>query len=120
MVSRQALETNLMYRRAREVGAPLEQVMAVMLHVDGTWQSGLSLYRDQRRPFTEDERAILQDVTPMFANTVRNCRLYGGVRERLAALDDAESTAEATRKASTGLAVPPSWVRLLTPRQQKV
>src|SRR6478609_4223525 len=45
MVSRRDLERNVLYHRAREVGAPLEHVMAVMLHVDDSWQSGLSLYR---------------------------------------------------------------------------
>src|SRR5687768_9968765 len=59
MVSRPELEANMMYRRAREVGMPLEQVMAVMLHVDDRWQSGLSLYRERRRPFSEAERASL-------------------------------------------------------------
>jgi DNA-binding CsgD family transcriptional regulator len=85
MISRRRLETNFMYRRAREVGAPLEQVMAVMLHVGtaaasqsgGTWQSGLSVYRDRRRPFGARERALLQEVTPALVNAVSNCRLFG-------------------------------------------
>lgn len=87
MIDRRALEANPMYQRAREIGAPLEQVMAVMLHVDQGWQSGLSLYRDRRRPFTARERAILQDLTPAFVNAVRNCRLFGDQGERLAVLD---------------------------------
>lgn len=87
MVSRTSLEANPMYRRAREIGVPLEQVMAVMLHVDDRWQSGLSLYRDRRRPFTEHERRILQDVTPAFVNAVRSCHLFGAVTERLEALE---------------------------------
>lgn len=81
MISRRRLETNFMYQRAREVGAPLEQVMAVMLHVasqtGGAWQSGLSVYRDRRRAFGARERARLQDVTPALVNAVRNCRLFG-------------------------------------------
>ena len=77
MVSRAELEQNMMYRRAREVGAPLEQVMAVMLHVDDRWQSGLSLYRERRRPFSGAERARLQSVTPALANAVRNCHQFG-------------------------------------------
>lgn len=80
MVSRAELETNMMYRRAREVGAPLEQVMAVMLHIDDRWQSGLSLYRERRRPFTDRERAILQDVTPAIVNAVRSCHLFGAAQ----------------------------------------
>lgn len=87
MVSRRDLETNPMYRRAREVGAPLEQVMAVMLHVDDRWQSGLSLYRERRKPFSCDERALLQQVTPALANAVRNCHLFGAATDWKSALD---------------------------------
>jgi DNA-binding NarL/FixJ family response regulator len=87
MVSRRELTTNPMYRRAREVGAPLEQVMAVMLHIDDRWQSGLSLYRERRRPFSTDERALLQQVTPALANAVRNCHLFGAAASWKSALD---------------------------------
>jgi DNA-binding CsgD family transcriptional regulator len=87
MVSRADLETNLMYRRAREVGVPLEQVMAVMLHIDARWQSGLSLYRDTRRPFSERERASLQQVTPAIVNAVRNCHVFGAAADWSAALE---------------------------------
>lgn len=89
MVSRSELEANVMYRRAREVGAPLEQVMAVMLHVDARWQSGLSLYRERRRPFSDKERAQLQRVTPALANAVRNCHLFAAARDWSAALEHA-------------------------------
>jgi len=82
MVGRRALERNMMYGRAREVGSPIEQVMAVMLHVDGTWQSGLSLYRERRRPFSERDRLRLQRLTPAIANTVRNCRRFAAVAWR--------------------------------------
>ena len=95
MVGRRALEANPMYRRAREIGVPLEQVMAVMLHVDHGWQSGLSLYRDRRRPFTAHERAVLQDVTPALVNAVRNCQLYGARTERLEVLEALVSDADA-------------------------
>jgi DNA-binding CsgD family transcriptional regulator len=87
MVSRADLETNLMYRRAREVGAPLEQVMAVMLHIDDRWQSGLSLYREKRRPFSDHERASLQRVTPAIVNAVRNCHLFGAAADWGVALE---------------------------------
>jgi DNA-binding NarL/FixJ family response regulator len=89
MVCRSELEGNLMYRRAREVGAPLEQVMAVMLHVDDRWQSGLSLYRDRRRPFSSRERAALQRVTPALANAVRNCHLFEAATDWNHALEQA-------------------------------
>lgn len=82
MVDRRALERNMMYQRARQVGSPIEQVMAVMLHVDGNWQSGLSLYRERRRPFSERERRRLQRLTPAIANAVRSCRTYAAVARR--------------------------------------
>jgi DNA-binding CsgD family transcriptional regulator len=87
MVSRSELEQNLLYRRARELGAPLEQVMAVMLHLDDRWQSGLSLYRDRARPFSEIERARLQRVTPALANAVRNCQAFGAAADWKLALE---------------------------------
>ncbi len=77
MIARPELEQNLLYRRARELGVPLEQVMAVMLHIDDRWQSGLSLYRDRTRPFSGAERARLQRITPALANAVRNCHQFG-------------------------------------------
>ncbi|MEO8905777.1 MAG: helix-turn-helix transcriptional regulator [Polyangiaceae bacterium] len=97
MVSRRELEQNMMYRRAREVGAPVEHVMAVMLHVDDHWQSGLSLYRERHRPFSEVERARLQRVAPALANAVRNCHQFGHVANWKSALDGMlASTSEAT------------------------
>jgi DNA-binding CsgD family transcriptional regulator len=87
MVDRRALERNMMYGRAREVGSPIEQVMAVMLHVDGSWQSGLSVYRERRRPFSERDRLRLQRLTPAIANTVRNCRRFAAVACRSDALE---------------------------------
>jgi DNA-binding CsgD family transcriptional regulator len=89
MVSRSELEGNVMYRRAREIGAPLEHVMAVMLHVDDRWQSGLSLYRERRRPFSDEERAALQSVTPALANAVRNCHLFAAATDWNGALEHA-------------------------------
>ncbi|HLM75027.1 MAG TPA: LuxR C-terminal-related transcriptional regulator [Polyangiaceae bacterium] len=87
MIARPDLEANMMYRRAREVGVPLEQVMAVMLHIDDRWQSGLSLYRERRRPFSERERASLQRITPALANAVRSCHLFGDAAEWGSALN---------------------------------
>lgn len=76
MLGRREIEANPMYQRAREVGAPIEQVMSVMLHVEQGWQGGLSLYRERRRPFSERERDALQLATPALANAVRNCQLF--------------------------------------------
>src|SRR5262245_37007853 len=41
MIERRELERSVLYHRARELDAPLEQVMAVMLVVGPSWQSGL-------------------------------------------------------------------------------
>ncbi|MDC0678284.1 LuxR C-terminal-related transcriptional regulator [Sorangium atrum] len=76
MIDRRAFERNMMYHRARELGSPIEQVIAVMLHASGGLQSGLSLYRKRRRPFTEREQRMLQLLTPAIANAVRNCWLF--------------------------------------------
>jgi len=117
MVGRRALERNPMYRLAREVGVPLEHVMAVMLHagarsgappaMEARWESGLSLYRDRRRPFTSGERRTLQDVTPAFVNAVRNCLAFAALRDQSAA-----SPAPAE--------LPPAWMTRLTPAQRNV
>jgi len=104
MVSRSDLENNVMYRRAREIGAPLEQVMAVMLHVDDRWQSGLSLYRDKRRPFSERERALLQRVTTAMGNAVRNCHMFRAAVDWGAALEAVLND----RDASIVLVAPPA------------
>jgi DNA-binding CsgD family transcriptional regulator/GAF domain-containing protein len=79
MIDRSALERNMMYHRARELGITIEHVMAVMLHVNAHWQSGLSLYRDKRRPFSARERGILQQLTPTIANAVRNCMRFSEI-----------------------------------------
>ena len=85
MITRSGLEANMMYHRARELGAPLEHVMAVMLHgnapdvpseIGEAWQSGLAVYRDRRRPFGPRERAALKQVTPALAHAVWNCRQF--------------------------------------------
>jgi DNA-binding CsgD family transcriptional regulator len=87
MVARAELEQNMMYRRAREVGAPMEHVMAVMLHLDNGLQSGLSLYREQKKPFSAVERDRLQSVTPALANAVRNCHQFAMAADWKAALE---------------------------------
>ncbi len=87
MVSRDALEKNMMYRRAREVGAPLEQVMSVMLHEELRWQSGLSLFRAKRRAFSDKDACTLQRVIPAIRAALRNCQLATAAREWSAALE---------------------------------
>ena len=87
MIDRRGLERHALYRHARDVGAPLEQVMAVMVVVGAEGASGLALYRDRRRPFSARERATLQSVTPAFTRAIHHCLLHSRVRSKAAAFD---------------------------------
>ena len=104
MIGRPALEANMMYRRARQVGAPLEQVMAVMLYAGEGGQGGLAVYRERRRPFSEGERAALQRVTPALAQSVRNCQRFGAAAGWSAAL----AALLEDRQAAVVLVAPPA------------
>jgi DNA-binding CsgD family transcriptional regulator len=88
MIPRRELETNMMYGRARDLGMPLEHVMSTMLHVDDEWQSGVSLYRSERIPFSECDRDALASVTPALKHAVRNCRLFASVEHKRRALEE--------------------------------
>lgn len=76
MVPREVLERSALYQRGRELGMPMEHVMAVMLDVGQDWHGGLTLYRERRRPFSDHTRDILQWLTPRLVSTVRNCRRF--------------------------------------------
>ncbi len=82
MLPRSRLERSQVYQRCRELGLPLEHVMAVLLDVRQDWHGGLTLYRERRVPFTERDQAVLQLLTPILANTVRNCRLHAELTTR--------------------------------------
>lgn len=82
MSTRRNFVRNPFVLRAREVGAPINQVMAVSLLIEGVGLCGLSLYRDRARPFSKHEQRMLQQLTPAFANTVRNCRQFGDMSWR--------------------------------------
>lgn len=73
MIDRRAFQRNELYQWARELGTPIEQVMAVMLPVGAGFQSGLSLYRARPRPFSLRDQAVLQQLTRSIAHAVRNC-----------------------------------------------
>lgn len=79
MVPREVLERSRPYRLCHELGTPLEHVMSVKLDMRQDWHGGLTLYREQRGPFSERDRALLQGLTPFLARTVRNSRKLGGV-----------------------------------------
>lgn len=82
MLPRKRLERSQVYQRCRELGLPLEHVMAVLLDVRQDWHGGLTLYRERRTPFSERDQALLQLLTPILANTVRNCRTHAELTSR--------------------------------------
>ncbi|WP_437567687.1 helix-turn-helix transcriptional regulator [Sorangium sp. So ce542] len=75
MIDRKALQRNELYQWSRELGAPIEQVMAVMLPVDTGFRSGLSLYRARPRPFSLRDQVVLQELTQSISHAVSNCWL---------------------------------------------
>jgi DNA-binding CsgD family transcriptional regulator len=87
MVAPRALERTALYQRCHEIGFPMEHVMSVLLDPRGDWHGGLTLYRERQRPFSDKDRALLQRLTPMLVNTVRNCRLLGQESRRASLLD---------------------------------
>jgi DNA-binding NarL/FixJ family response regulator len=89
MLPRAELETNLMYRRARDFGTPLEQVMSAMLQVGPERSSGISLFRGERRAFSNAERDTLQSLLPALRSAVRNCQAFAGAASRAALLEAA-------------------------------
>lgn len=76
MLSRKALERHLVYRHAKQSGARLEQVMAVMLAHEHSWSSGLSLYRSRKLPFSDTDASILQLLVPQICHAVQNSRTH--------------------------------------------
>jgi DNA-binding CsgD family transcriptional regulator len=87
MLPRRELERNVMYGRSRDLGTPLEHVLSALLHGSGDWQSGISLFRSEARPFSEAERDTLQALLPALTNAVRNCRAFAAVTARADSLE---------------------------------
>ncbi|RKH58219.1 LuxR C-terminal-related transcriptional regulator [Corallococcus llansteffanensis] len=87
MLSRRELKRSLLYLRCRELGLPLEHVMAVLLELRQDWHGGFTLYREHAQPFSAREQALLNWLTPYLANTVRNCRMFSDVAMRGDLLD---------------------------------
>jgi len=86
MITRQKLHRHVVYSHARDAGAKLEHVMAVMLLHEREWSSGLSLYRSSPMPFSDREAEILKLIVPQLANAVRNSREHSE-RQREALLE---------------------------------
>jgi DNA-binding CsgD family transcriptional regulator len=84
---REAPEQLPAYRRYRELGTPLEHVMAVLLDVGRDWHGGFMLYRDRHQPFSERERALMQRITPLLKSVVRNCREMGEAQVQSSAME---------------------------------
>lgn len=76
MISRTALERHVVYQSALSAGARLEQVMAVMLSHEQEWSSGLSLYRERTRAFSDRDAEVLKLAVPMIRATVQNSRRF--------------------------------------------
>jgi DNA-binding CsgD family transcriptional regulator len=110
MLPRMRLERSQVYQRCRELGLPLEHVMAVLLDVSQDWHGGLTLYRERRLPFSDRDRALLQRLTPLLANTVRNCRMHAELTARGQLMD----ALLRHQGAECLVLVPPSTERLRT------
>lgn len=83
MLSRTALRRSAFYRYCRELRMPLEYVMSVLLSVERDWHGGFTLYRESpRRPFSDKEQRFLQELTPVLASVIRNCRAMAEMEER--------------------------------------
>ncbi len=74
MLPRRELEQSALYQRSKELDLSLEHVMAVLLPVLPSFLGAFTLYRDRRRPFSEQDAALLTSLTPHLLNTLRNCR----------------------------------------------
>lgn len=107
MLPRAERERSLLYRSCKTRGLSLEQILTVLVPVEGAGHGGLTLYRSRRRPFSERERSRLQQLAPMLAATLRTHRLLGEAAFRQAALE-----ALLTRDGSSAVLVTPSGQEL--------
>lgn len=77
IIAREDLESSAIYRFGHDMGVPLEQVMSVYLTQAG-WEGngGFSAYRLKRRPFSDRERDIIQQISPMLAKALQKCQVF--------------------------------------------
>lgn len=87
MLSRQQMRNSPMYAHCQEMNMPVERVLSVLLDMGLGWHSGFTLYRENRKAFSERERAFLQRLTPILARTVRNCLMLGDMARQGDLLD---------------------------------
>lgn len=76
MTDRRSFERNPFVCRARELGSPINQVMAALLIIEGVGMCGLAIYRDRKRPFSDDDQRLMQDFMPAFGITVSRCQQH--------------------------------------------
>lgn len=77
IMAREDLVRSAVYQFGLEVNFPLEHVLAVYLTQSG-WEGngGFSAYRLKNRPFSDHERDLLQQLTPLLMNTLQKCRVF--------------------------------------------
>ncbi len=71
------IERHPLYQYARSQHMPIEQILAVKMSTDPTWNGGLTLYRDKPRAYTAHEQQILQFLTQYLAAAMGARRHYG-------------------------------------------
>ena len=81
MIEREELRRSRLYAYCRDMGMPLEHVLAVLLDVGSDWHGGFTMYRTGERSFSDQERVDLQCLTPGLVGTVRNCQLMASVAD---------------------------------------
>ncbi|MGK4008180.1 LuxR C-terminal-related transcriptional regulator [Sorangium sp. So ce1036] len=89
MLGQRELGRTVLYHRCRELGLQIGQVMAVQLAVGPDSHGGMTLYRNRRRPFSERDRALVQQLAPFVATALRNCRQFSEAALRSSALEAA-------------------------------
>lgn len=68
---------NAWVQRSRELGMSLTHVMSVLIAKEQGWHGGITLYREQRRSFSERQRSLLQhEVIHSLLQAIGRCRLF--------------------------------------------
>lgn len=101
MLPRREVERSRLYRTWHKRGLALEQIMTLMVPIDGAAHGGITLYRGRQRPFTDRDRAHLQQLALTLGSALD--RHY--LRAALSLNTDRR---------------PPEWFLSLTKRQREV
>ncbi len=78
IASPRAFEENPWVQDSLQLGMKLSHVMAVLISSkEMDWHGGITLYREQRRAFSERQRLLLErEVVPSLRQAIDNCRLF--------------------------------------------